>query len=174
MMFIAANIKLQDEPFLCPNNEYKAEYSQYRFLVFARCTPKDKHNIIKALPGRVLAIGDGANDVSMLTTAAFGVGIAGKEGRAAAQSADIAVGEFKHVKMLLFYYGRETYRKNAYLVTYNFYKNFLYSVPVLVFGAWSSFTGVAIYEPYLGQFYNTFFTAIPIFFYAIFDESEPI
>ena len=30
------------------------------------------------MPGNVLAIGDGANDVSMLTSATFGVGIAGK------------------------------------------------------------------------------------------------
>lgn len=42
----------------------------------------------------------------MLTSATFGVGIAGKEGRAAAQSSDIAVGEFKHLKKLLFVYGR--------------------------------------------------------------------
>ena len=43
------------------------------------------------MTGNILAIGDGANDVSMLTAATFGVGIAGKEGRAAAQSSDIAV-----------------------------------------------------------------------------------
>lgn len=59
--------------------------------MFARCTPKDKRKIVTAMTGNILAIGDGANDVSMLTAATFGVGIAGKEGRAAAQSSDIAV-----------------------------------------------------------------------------------
>ena len=145
VMSIAHNLKLDEEPFLCPINSYRPEYSNEKFLVFARCTPKDKRNIVASMPGNTLAIGDGANDVSMITAATFGVGIAGKEGRAAAQSADVAIGEFKHLKRLLFYYGRETYRKNAYLVAYNFYKNFLYTIPMMMFGAYSSYTGVAIY-----------------------------
>lgn len=41
--------------------------------------------------GRVLAIGDGANDVAMLTKAAIGVGIFGKEGQAAVQAADFGI-----------------------------------------------------------------------------------
>ena len=39
-----------------------------------------------------LAIGDGANDVSMILKAHVGVGIAGKEGLQAARSADYAIG----------------------------------------------------------------------------------
>lgn len=43
------------------------------------------------MKGRVLAIGDGANDVAMLTKATIGVGLFGKEGQAAAQAADFAI-----------------------------------------------------------------------------------
>ena len=39
-----------------------------------------------------LAIGDGANDVSMILKANVGVGISGKEGLQAARSADYAIG----------------------------------------------------------------------------------
>lgn len=39
-----------------------------------------------------LAIGDGANDVNMITAAHVGVGISGKEGQQAARSSDYAIG----------------------------------------------------------------------------------
>jgi P-type E1-E2 ATPase len=73
-----------------------------------------------------LSIGDGANDVSMILKAHVGIGILGKEGQQAARSADYAIGEFKFLKRLLFVHGREAYRKNSYLLLYNFYKNVLY------------------------------------------------
>ena len=39
-----------------------------------------------------LAIGDGANDVTMISKAHVGIGIAGKEGMQAARSADFSIG----------------------------------------------------------------------------------
>jgi len=39
-----------------------------------------------------LSIGDGANDVNMITTAHVGVGISGLEGQQAARSADFVIG----------------------------------------------------------------------------------
>ena len=38
-----------------------------------------------------LSIGDGANDVPMIMSAAVGVGIAGKEGLAAARASDFSI-----------------------------------------------------------------------------------
>jgi P-type E1-E2 ATPase len=38
-----------------------------------------------------LAIGDGANDVSMIITAHVGIGISGKEGQQAARSSDFKI-----------------------------------------------------------------------------------
>ena len=43
-----------------------------------------------------LAIGDGANDVSMLHKAHVGVGIFGQEGTQAARAADYAIYQFKY------------------------------------------------------------------------------
>jgi phospholipid-transporting ATPase len=39
-----------------------------------------------------LSIGDGANDVNMITAAHVGIGISGLEGQQAARSADYAIG----------------------------------------------------------------------------------
>lgn len=41
-----------------------------------------------------LAIGDGANDVSMIMEAHIGIGLYGNEGMRAVQSGDFALGEF--------------------------------------------------------------------------------
>jgi len=55
----------------------------------------------------VLAIGDGANDVNMISMANVGVGIQGKEGIQAARASDYAISEFKFLRRLLFSYGSE-------------------------------------------------------------------
>jgi phospholipid-transporting ATPase len=66
-------------------------------VIACRVSPKQKAEIVQmtrnAYPNKVtLAIGDGANDVSMITTAHVGVGIMGLEGSQAARSADFAIG----------------------------------------------------------------------------------
>lgn len=68
------------------------------------------------------AIGDGANDVSMIQEANIGLGIFGKEGRNAARSADFAFSKFKYVRRILLVHGFLYYTRGAYLVQYFFYK----------------------------------------------------
>jgi len=45
-----------------------------------------------------LAIGDGANDVSMILKANLGVGIMGKEGSNASRASDFAISEFRFLQ----------------------------------------------------------------------------
>ena len=45
---------------------------------------------------KVLAIGDGANDVAMIQAADIGVGIMGREGRQATNNSDFAVSQFRY------------------------------------------------------------------------------
>ncbi len=78
----------------------------------------------KSVPSkRTLSIGDGANDVNMINEAHVGVGIKGLEGVQAARASDYAIGEFKLLKRLLLFHGRECYRRNSIVILYNFYKN---------------------------------------------------
>lgn len=116
-----------------------------------------------------LAIGDGANDVSMITAAHIGIGISGLEGQQAARASDYSIGQFKMLKSLLFCHGREAYRRNSYLIAYMFYKNVLYVIPIWVFGFVSQFSATAIYNIWLYQLYNITFTSLPIMWFAIFD-----
>ena len=86
--------------------------------------------IRKSLPNvSTLAIGDGANDVNMITSAHVGIGIKGLEGKQAARASDYSIAEFKYLRKLLLFHGRESYRKNSYLILYNFYKNFILILP---------------------------------------------
>lgn len=70
-----------------------------------------------------LAIGDGANDVSMIQAAHVGVGISGMEGLQAARSADFAIAQFRFLRKLLLVHGGWAYSRCSKLILYSFYKN---------------------------------------------------
>ena len=55
----------------------------------------------RRLQGKMLSIGDGANDVAMIQTADVGIGIMGKEGRQATNSSDYAISQFRFLVPLL-------------------------------------------------------------------------
>ena len=115
-------------------------------VLACRVSPKQKADIVnmirKRFPKKVtLAIGDGANDVNMITAAHIGIGIAGLEGQQAVRASDYAIAQFKFLRFLLFFHGREAYRRNAYAVSYMFYKNILETVPIYMFGLFSLFSG---------------------------------
>ena len=59
----------------------------------------------RRLQGKMLSIGDGANDVAMIQTADVGIGIMGKEGRQATNSSDYAVSQFRFLVPLLLVLG---------------------------------------------------------------------
>ena len=71
----------------------------------------------------LLAIGDGANDVSMIQAAHVGIGISGVEGLQAARSADVAISQFRFLTKLLLVHGTWSYQRLSKLILYSFYKN---------------------------------------------------
>lgn len=143
-------------------------------VIGCRVSPKQKGDIVALMrmrhEGKVtLAIGDGANDCSMIMKAHVGVGIAGKEGMQAARSADFAIGKFKFLHKLLFVHGREAYRRNGELILFMFYKNVLYVMVQFLFGYFSIFSGQSMYEKWIYQIYNVTFTGLHNMWYALFD-----
>lgn len=77
----------------------------------------------KNLKAILLAIGDGANDVSMIQAAHVGVGISGVEGLQAARSADVAIGQFRYLRKLLLVHGAWSYQRISKVILFSFYKN---------------------------------------------------
>ena len=143
-------------------------------VLACRVSPKQKAEVVKMMrdrnPGKTtLAIGDGANDVNMITAAHIGVGISGLEGQQAARASDYSIGQFRFLRYLLFFHGREAYRRNSFAISYMFYKNILETVPIYAFGIISLFSGLQIYNGLLYVSFNTFYTALPIIWFATCD-----
>ena len=66
-------------------------------MIVCRVSPQQKADVVTMIKLRLpdkstLAIGDGANDVSMITAAHIGIGISGLEGQQAARAADYSIG----------------------------------------------------------------------------------
>lgn len=78
------------------------------------------------LRARTLAIGDGANDVSMIQTADVGIGVYGREGTQAVMAADFAIARFSMLTRLLLVHGHWCYDRLSRMILYFFYKNATY------------------------------------------------
>lgn len=77
-----------------------------------------------------LAIGDGANDVSMIQAAGTGVGISGEEGLQAVNSSDCAIAQFRFLKRLVFVHGYWSYARNENMIL-NYFSNNIVCISAL-------------------------------------------
>ena len=143
-------------------------------VISFRMSPKQKADLVNFMkqsrPDKiVLAVGDGANDVAMITQAHIGVGISGVEGRQAVSASDYSVSEFQKLSPLILAHGRECYRRNSYAMSYTFYKNIVFCLPQFYFGWVSGWSGQTTNDALLTQVYNLFFTSWPIIIFAAMD-----
>lgn len=118
-----------------------------------------------------LAIGDGANDVSMIQTAHVGVGISGNEGLQAANSSDYSIAQFKYLKNLLMVHGAWNYNRVSKCILYCFYKNIVLYIIEIWFAFVNGFSGQILFERWCIGLYNVMFTAMPPLTLGIFERS---
>ena len=116
-----------------------------------------------------LAIGDGANDVSMILEADIGIGVFGNEGMQAVDNSDFAIAEFRYLWHLLFKHGRWNYMRMSELIAYFFYKNYVYTGMQVLFSAYNGFSGSTVFPDWFLSLYNTILTAAPIAVKSIMD-----
>lgn len=112
---------------------------------------------------KVLCIGDGGNDVSMIQAADVGVGIVGKEGKQASLAADFSVTQFSHLTKLLLWHGRNSYKRSAKLSQFVIHRGLIISIMQAVFSAMLYFAPIAIYQGMLIVGYATIYTNAPVF-----------
>lgn len=143
-------------------------------VICCRVSPLQKALVVKLvkrhLKAILLAIGDGANDVSMIQAAHVGIGISGMEGLQAARSADISIGQFRYLRKLLLVHGAWSYQRISKVILYSFYKNIALFMTQFWYSGQNAFSGQIIYESWTLTFYNVFFTAAPPFVLGIFDQ----
>ncbi|XP_041119326.1 phospholipid-transporting ATPase IF-like isoform X2 [Polyodon spathula] len=144
-------------------------------VLCCRMAPLQKAKVvrlIKTSPEKpiTLAIGDGANDVSMIQEAHVGIGIMGKEGRQAVRNSDYAIARFRFLSKLLLVHGHFYYIRIANLVQYFFYKNVCFITPQFLYQFVCLFSQQTLYDSVYLTLYNISFTSLPILVYSLFEQ----
>uniref|UniRef100_A0A8C0C0F6 ATPase phospholipid transporting 11A n=1 Tax=Buteo japonicus TaxID=224669 RepID=A0A8C0C0F6_9AVES len=144
-------------------------------VLCCRMAPLQKAQIVKLIKLSkehpiTLAIGDGANDVSMILEAHVGIGIIGKEGRQAARNSDYAIPKFKHLKKMLLVHGHFYYVRISELVQYFFYKNVCFIFPQFLYQFFCGFSQQTLYDTAYLTLYNISFTSLPILLYGLMEQ----
>uniref|UniRef100_A0A670YYD3 Phospholipid-transporting ATPase n=1 Tax=Pseudonaja textilis TaxID=8673 RepID=A0A670YYD3_PSETE len=148
-------------------------------ILCCRMAPLQKAQIVRMVKNSkgspiTLAVGDGANDVSMILEAHVGIGIKGKEGRQAARNSDYAVPKFKHLKRLLLAHGHLYYVRISHLVQYFFYKNLCFIFPQFLYQFFCGFSQQPLYDAAYLTMFNICFTSLPIVAYSLLEQHVPI
>ncbi|KAB1277172.1 putative phospholipid-transporting ATPase IM [Camelus dromedarius] len=113
-------------------------------VVCCRVTPLQKAQVVELVKKHrnavTLAIGDGANDVSMIKSAHIGIGISGQEGLQAVLASDYSFAQFRYLQRLLLVHGRWSYFRMCKFLCYFFYKNFAFTLVHFWFGFFCGFS----------------------------------
>lgn len=143
-------------------------------VLCCRVAPLQKAGIVDLIKSRTedmtLAIGDGANDVSMIQMADVGVGICGQEGRQAVMASDFAMGQFRFLKRLLLVHGHWNYQRIGYLVLYNFYRNAVFVLMLFWYILCTAFSTTSALTDWSSMFYSVIYTSVPTIVVGIWDK----
>uniref|UniRef100_A0A8C8RHF0 Phospholipid-transporting ATPase n=1 Tax=Pelusios castaneus TaxID=367368 RepID=A0A8C8RHF0_9SAUR len=143
-------------------------------VICCRVTPLQKAQVVELVKkykkAVTLAIGDGANDVSMIKTAHIGVGISGQEGIQAVLASDYSFSQFKFLQRLLLVHGRWSYLRMCKFLCYFFYKNFAFTMVHFWFGFFCGFSAQTVYDQYFITLYNIVYTSLPVLAMGVFDQ----
>ena len=136
-------------------------------VVCCRVSPLQKSQVVKEVKNLndnfiTLSIGDGGNDVSMIMEAHVGVGIYGEEGMLAVQSSDFSIGEFKFLRRLLFFHGRNSLNRIGNMILYFFFKNFAFTILQFYFTFYNIASGQSLIDDWFIACFNLIFTALPL------------
>jgi phospholipid-translocating P-type ATPase (flippase) len=148
-------------------------------VIACRVSPAQKSQLVRMVKKGLkpspmtLAIGDGANDVAMIQEAQVGVGISGKEGKQAVNSADFAIAQFRYLKKLLLVHGRYDYRRICKVILYSFYKNVVMTGTLFAFTFYSGFSAQSLYDSNIHSAYNLIL-GFPVIATGIFDRDVSV
>ncbi|TRY65285.1 hypothetical protein DNTS_015442, partial [Danionella cerebrum] len=143
-------------------------------VICCRVTPLQKAQVVELVKKHkkavTLAIGDGANDVSMIKTAHIGVGISGQEGMQAVLSSDFSFAQFRYLQRLLLVHGRWSYLRMCKFLRYFFYKNFTFTFVHFWYAFFCGFSAQTVYDEWFITLYNLVYTALPVLAISLFDQ----
>uniref|UniRef100_A0A8C1NPH4 Phospholipid-transporting ATPase n=1 Tax=Cyprinus carpio TaxID=7962 RepID=A0A8C1NPH4_CYPCA len=143
-------------------------------VICCRVTPLQKALVVELIKRHkravTLAIGDGANDVSMIKTAHIGVGISGQEGMQAVLASDYSFAQFRYLQRLLLVHGRWSYHRMCNFLCYFFYKNFAFTLVHFWYGFLCGFSAQTVYDQWFITLFNIVYTSLPVLAMGLFDQ----
>ncbi|RHZ79825.1 hypothetical protein Glove_140g13 [Diversispora epigaea] len=146
----------------------------FHSVICCRVSPLQKALVVELIRrgkrSTTLAIGDGANDVSMIQAANVGVGISGQEGVQASMAADYSISQFRFLTKLLLVHGFWDYMRISEMVLNFFYKNVIWVFPVLWYQIYCLFSANIFYEYSFVQLYNMIFTVGSVIALGVTDQ----
>lgn len=150
---------------------------QCKAVICCRVSPAQKAAVVDVMKNvfdvMALAVGDGANDVSMIQKADIGVGIVGVEGRQAAMSSDFSIGQFRFLQRLILVHGHWNYIRCAYTIGILLYKNFVFTMAIFFNGIFNQFDNSYMADYSLIVLYNSVFTSLPVISLGLFYQDIP-
>ncbi|GET86344.1 phospholipid transporting ATPase-like protein, putative [Leishmania tarentolae] len=148
--------------------------SRCRSAVCCRMTPLQKAKVVRMFKHNtnsvVLAIGDGANDVSMIQESSIGVGIMGLEGSQAELASDYALPKFRFLKRLLFVHGRFSVFREAHCIIFSLYKNVIVTVGMVSYQFYAAYSGQALIDSWLLGMFSVFLCSLQPLMIGILDK----
>ncbi|XP_063305087.1 probable phospholipid-transporting ATPase IM [Pelobates fuscus] len=143
-------------------------------VICCRVTPLQKAQVVELVKkykkAVTLAIGDGANDISMIKSAHIGVGISGQEGMQAVLASDYSFAQFRYLHRLLLVHGRWSYFRMCKFLCYFFYKNFAFTLVHFWFGFFCGFSAQTVYDQWFITLFNIVYTSLPVLAMGLFDQ----
>ncbi|XP_061374050.1 phospholipid-transporting ATPase 1-like [Gastrolobium bilobum] len=143
-------------------------------VLCCRVAPLQKAGIVALVKNRTsdmtLAVGDGANDVSMIQMADVGVGISGQEGRQAVMASDFAIGQFRFLVPLLLIHGHWNYQRLGYMILYNFYRNAVLVLVLFWYVLFTAFTLTTAINEWSSTLYSIIYSSLPTIIVGILDK----
>ncbi|CAI5519099.1 unnamed protein product [Closterium sp. Naga37s-1] len=88
----------------------------------------------------------------------------------AVMASDFAIGQFRFLERLLLVHGGWCYKRICILITYFFYKCFVFAFTILFYNCLAYFSGTAVYYDWYLTLFMVFFTSLPIGVVGVMDQ----
>jgi phospholipid-transporting ATPase len=157
--------------------KFAKSLDKFDSVVAARMTAAQKaeiNRLYQSLGKTTLAIGDGANDITMIQEATVSVGLKSAETESAAQAADFKIQEFRNLQGLLVY-GLQNYFRLSTVYLWNDYKAIVLALTPFISRWWSAYTsggnvrGESIIPGDVIFMLTTVVLSLPVVMFGIFD-----
>ncbi|XP_043867375.1 phospholipid-transporting ATPase IH isoform X2 [Drosophila mojavensis] len=143
-------------------------------VLCCRLSPLQKSEIVMHIKRSsqhiTAAIGDGANDVSMIQEAHIGIGISGVEGKQAARSADYAIAKFFMLQRLLLVHGHYNNERLAFMVLFYCYKNLIITGCMALFQVYDLYSATSVYNELFLWLFDIIYISFSFTYLAMSDK----